>query len=184
MTYRYYPSFALLTRALHPVMTVSTNACLKLGLLHHLFPFSCHAINNRKTHAVCCRHSDISLLHKRRVHLPRTRCAFRFPCIFCSRLTLARLLFLLLLALHIVQAHISVYVCAQYNALTTRPLDERNNVVRIATGITIYGIYSDQLTSYDTTTGYLARTVAQSASQVRAGKYARWYLFECITLQL
>lgn len=37
-------------------------------------------------------------------------------------------LFLLLLALHIVQAHISVYVCAQYDALTPRPLDERNNV--------------------------------------------------------
>jgi len=93
MTSRYYLSFALLTRALHPVMTVSTNACLKLGLLHHLFPFSCHAINSRKTHAVCCRcSSDISLHHKRCVNLSRTRCTFRFPRIFCTRLTLARAL--------------------------------------------------------------------------------------------
>lgn len=132
MTSRYYLSFALLTRALHPVMTVSTNACLKLGLLHHLFPFSCHAINGRKTHVVCCRgSSDISLHHKRCVNLSRTRCTFRFPRIFCARLhssSRSCLLLLLLLALHIVQAHISVYVCAQYNALTPRPLDECNNV--------------------------------------------------------
>jgi hypothetical protein len=40
----------------------------------------------------------------------------------------SRLLLLLLLAPHIVQAHTSVYVCAQYNALTPRPLDECNNV--------------------------------------------------------
>src|SRR5712675_2056827 len=48
MTSRYYPSFALLSRALHPAMTVSTNACLKLGLPHDLFPFSSDAVNGRK----------------------------------------------------------------------------------------------------------------------------------------
>lgn len=97
-----------------------------------------------------------------------------------------RLLFLLLLALHIVQAHTSVYVCAQYDALTPRPLDERNNV---------YAPPQDQLSMvftvtklrsrYDTTTNYLlkiyartVRTVGRSASQAHARKYARWCLLQ------
>jgi len=162
MTYRYYPFFVLLTRAPHPVMTVSTNACLKLGLLHHLFPFSCHAINNRKTHAVCCGcSSDILLLHKRRVDLSLTRCTFRFARIFLQpphSSSRSCLLFLLLLALHIVLAHTSVYVCAQYNALTPRTLDERNNVYALPQGQLSMGFpltkfeniirYSNRLPSY------------------------------------
>ncbi|KAF8492019.1 hypothetical protein F5888DRAFT_944333 [Russula emetica] len=161
MTSRYYPSFALLTRALHPVMTVSTNARLKLGLLHHLFPFSCHAINGRKTHAVCCRcSSDISLLHKRRVNFVTHALHISFPSHLLQpphSSSRSHLLFILLLA-PIVQAHTSVHVCSQYNERpTARPLDEIMCMHRY-TGPTIFWVYGDQenIVRYDTTTGYLA----------------------------
>lgn len=129
MTSRYYPSFALLTRALHPVMTVSTNACLKLGLLHHLFPFSCHAINDRKTHAVSCIIGAPRIYHystnvastcHHALHISSSSHNLQPP----HSSSRSRPLFLLLLAPYIVQAHTSVYVCAQYNALTPRPLDQ------------------------------------------------------------
>ena len=113
MTSRYYPSFALLIRAPHPVMTVYTNTCLKLGLLHHLFPFLCHA--RKRTPCVVGASRIYHYSTDVAVNLSRTRCTFRFPRIFCDRLTLARALACCpyyLLALHIVQAHICICMCS------------------------------------------------------------------------
>jgi hypothetical protein len=149
MTSRCYPSFALLTRALHPVMSVSTNACLKLGLLHNLFPFSCHAINPRKTHAACC-----TLLHKRRVYLSRMRCTFRFPRIFCDRLTLSRTLACCSYYYYTLYRPTHLYMYVRNITLSLPTLAPPQDQLFMVFTVTDFEI----IVRYNTTTGYLANT--------------------------
>jgi len=135
----------LLTRGLDLVMTLSTNACSKLGLLHYIFLFleiaMCIATDGRKTDVVCCGRSlDILPVYTHLVFSPRQgalpRIALSYPCAppstasHCA-LPLATtshppLPFLLPLP-SVLYRPTQLYVCAQYNALA-RSRTSNNNV--------------------------------------------------------
>jgi hypothetical protein len=80
MTPRSYPFFCFAYSGSTSVMTISTNACLKLGLLHRLFFFFwnglCNTTNGRKTHAVFCISISLHWHHERSPQLA-TRRTFR-----------------------------------------------------------------------------------------------------------
>ena len=132
MTPRSYPFFCFAYSGSTSVMTISTNACLKLGLLHRLFFFFwnglCNATNGRKTHAVFC--ISISLHHERLPSLPRVERSEPFPRAFCIRHTPALLRAVPTTPIStVLYRHTHLYVCAQYSALARarlRSLEERN----------------------------------------------------------
>ena len=137
MTSRSYPFFCFAYSGSTSVMTISTNACLKLGLLHHLFLFSWNglynATNGRKTHAMCCGCSlDILLHHECLPSSPRVEHSELFPRTIYIRHTPV--------SLPAVPTTPSftyctdprhLYVCVQYSALARarlRSLEERNKI--------------------------------------------------------